>query len=98
MRMDTALLEQAPEQFLLGWRMGMGDGMSIATLVRLDSFDDAMNPVALSESVLHLLKDEDTTALSATVAVCRSIKRLALAGGTEEMSSIKTEIHLGRDH
>lgn len=77
--------------------MRVGDRMGIAALICLDSFDNAMNPVALGESILNLLKDKDATALSSTVAICGGIKGLALAGGTEEMSSIKTEIHLGRD-
>jgi hypothetical protein len=77
--------------------MRVGDRMGVAALVCLDSFDNAMNPVAFGESILNLLKDEDATALSSTVAICGGIKSLALAGGTEEMSSIKTEVHLGRD-
>lgn len=72
----------------------MRDGVSISALIGLDSLDNAMNAITFSERIADLLEDEDAAALCSTIPVGRRIKRLALAGGTKEVSTIEAEIHL----
>jgi hypothetical protein len=68
--------------------------VGVATLVGLDPLDDSMNPIALGERVLYFLQNKDATTFGSAVPVGGGIKRLALARGAKEVSSIKTEVHL----
>ena len=95
MRVDATLLKQPLEKFLLGWGVRIGDRVRIAALISLDSPDDTMNPVSFDKRVLYFLQYEDTATFRSTIPISRGVKGLALARGAEEVSSVKTKIHLG---
>jgi hypothetical protein len=59
--------------------MRVSNGMGIAALVDFDPFDDTMDSVAFSKSILHLLENKYTTAFGSTVPISGSIKRFTLA-------------------
>jgi len=74
----------------------MRNGVRVAALVDLHSFDDCVNAITVCYGIADPLNDKGATPFSSTVTVGRCIERFTLTRWAQKVCTVKAKVHLGR--
>lgn len=92
---QPGLLVRPLDQPFLGFTAGLCDAWCAAVLVGPGSPDDGTDHVSVSYSVRQFLQDNDTDALTASVAVGSMVKRVTSAVFGQEVDVCHPGVELG---